>query len=209
MVNKGDSLISVAGKPARAAPVAVVCAVGLLAGPGSALAETKTFTYTGKEQEFKVPAGVTSLEVVAIGSEGGTATGAAQGGVGAVVSGKLTVKPEQVLYVEVGRVPFNGGGRTEKAAQAAGRPTCARSRSAPNRVPAAKHPFYRGCWLLPVVPAAASRTTVKRPRLAQVAPAVPPKKKAPTGAAAVIPQAKAVAPGKRTKAAPAALATAP
>jgi hypothetical protein len=73
MVNKEDSLISFAGKPARAALIAVVCVLGLLAGAGSALAATKTFTYTGKEQQFKVPAGVTSIEVVAVGSEGGTA----------------------------------------------------------------------------------------------------------------------------------------
>jgi len=105
---------------ARAALAAVVCAVGLLAGAGSALAETKTFTYTGNEQEFKVPAGVTSIEVMAVGSEGGTATGAAQGGLGAVVNGKLTVKPEQVLYVEVGGVPFNGGGRTARGSTGGG-----------------------------------------------------------------------------------------
>jgi hypothetical protein len=110
MVDKEDSLISVARKPAGAALVTVVCALGLLAGAGSALAATKTFTYTGKEQEFKVPAGVTSIEVVAVGSEGGTARYGAAGGVGAIVTGDLPVKPEQVLYVEVGGAPFNGGG---------------------------------------------------------------------------------------------------
>jgi hypothetical protein len=55
MVNKEDSLTSVARKPARAGLVAVGCAVGLLAGAGSALAEAKTFTYTGKEQDSKCP----------------------------------------------------------------------------------------------------------------------------------------------------------
>jgi hypothetical protein len=74
------------------------------------LAEEAKFTFTGAEQEFKVPAGVTSVEVEAVGSEGGTVADAAPGGVGAIVTGKLAVTPEQVLYVEVGGVPFNGGG---------------------------------------------------------------------------------------------------
>jgi hypothetical protein len=110
--------MSVARKGVWMALVAVVCAVGLLAGAGSALAETKTFSYTGKEQEFKVPAGVTVVHVVAIGSEGGSAGGA--GGVGAIVNGKLTVKPEQKLYVEVGGVPFNGGGTSENSGSGGG-----------------------------------------------------------------------------------------
>ena len=102
---------------ARAALVAGVCAVGLLAGAGSALAEEAKFTYTGKEQEFEVPAGVTSVEVVAVGSQGESAAGlGGAGGVGAIVAGKLTVKPEQALYVEVGGVPFNGGGASEPVA---------------------------------------------------------------------------------------------
>jgi hypothetical protein len=95
---------------AGAALLAAVCAAGLLAGAGSALAEEAKFTFTGAEQEFKVPTGVTSVEVTAVGDEGGTAVNAAPGGVGAIVTGKLSVKPEQVLYVEVGGVPFNGGG---------------------------------------------------------------------------------------------------
>jgi hypothetical protein len=106
---------------ARAALVAVVCAVGLLAGADSALAEEAKFTYTGKEQEFKVPAGVTSIEVVAVGSQGESAAGlGGAGGVGAIVAGKLPVKPEQALYVEVGGVPFNGGGTSEHGGKGGG-----------------------------------------------------------------------------------------
>ncbi len=84
-------------------------ALGLL-GAGSALAAEAKFSYTGAEQEFTVPAGVTSIHVVAVGSEGGTEEHTAAAGSGAIVSGKLTVKPGQKLYVEVGGVPFNGGG---------------------------------------------------------------------------------------------------
>jgi hypothetical protein len=101
--------MSVARKGAWTALGAVVSAVGLLAGAGSALAETKTFTSTGAEQQFTVPAGVTSVHVVAIGSGGGATTAPASGR-GGVVSGTLAVTPEHVLYVEVGGVPFNGGG---------------------------------------------------------------------------------------------------
>src|SRR5262252_7422071 len=90
-------LMSVASKGARTALVAVVCAVALLAGAGSALAETVTFKYTGKEQEFKVPAEVTSVRVVAVGGEGGGGSPSFEGlapgagGLGAVVSGNLGV----------------------------------------------------------------------------------------------------------------------
>jgi hypothetical protein len=90
--------------------VAVVSAVGLLAGAGSALAEEAKFAFTSEEQKFEVPAGVTSVEVEAVGSEGGTATTEAAGGKGAIVRGTLPVTPGQVLYVEVGGVTFNGGG---------------------------------------------------------------------------------------------------
>lgn len=88
----------------------LIAVAAVLLTSTSALAETKTFTYTGKEQEFKVPAGVTSVHVVAVGSAGEQGYEGAAGGVGAIVSGNLTVKPEQLLYVEVGGIPFNGGG---------------------------------------------------------------------------------------------------
>ena len=61
----------------KAVRVAGVCAglvlvvAGVLGFSASAFAETVTFNYTGAEQEFKVPAGVTSVNVVAIGGAGG------------------------------------------------------------------------------------------------------------------------------------------
>ena len=113
----------------RAVFVAVVCAVGLLAGAGSALAEEAKFAFTEKEQEFKVPAGVTSVHVVAVGGAGGggekSASAAGPGGagsLGAAVSGNLGVTAGETLYVEVGgngvsatsevvgTGGFNGGG---------------------------------------------------------------------------------------------------
>ena len=76
--DKGGSLMSVARRGVCTALVAVVTALGLLAGAGSALATVGVatpFGYTGKEQKFKVPVGVTSIEVNAVGSQGGPSLG--------------------------------------------------------------------------------------------------------------------------------------
>lgn len=79
----------------------------MLVSAAPAHATTLTFLYTGGEQTFTVPAGVTSLHVVAIGAAGGDAT-AAKGGAGAKVVADLGVTPGQTLYIEVG-----GKGETE------------------------------------------------------------------------------------------------
>ena len=64
---------------------------------------TCTYSYTGAEQAFTVPADVTSVHVVAVGAAGATTVfGGAPGGRGAVVSGDLSVTPADTLYVEVG-----------------------------------------------------------------------------------------------------------
>lgn len=90
------------------------------AGAAAPTSETKTFGYTGAEQSFVVPAGVTSIEVSAIGGSGAaaenTSIGASKGGQGAQVDGSLAVTPGSTLYVEVGgngtlsAGGFNGGG---------------------------------------------------------------------------------------------------
>jgi len=88
-------------------------------GVAPAQAATQTFTYTGGEQVFVVPAGVTTLHVVVIGGAGGPSEFA--GGVAAQVIGDIAVTPGQTLYVEVGGNGhsaglggglggFNGGG---------------------------------------------------------------------------------------------------
>ncbi len=81
--------------------------LGLSIGVTSAAATTQTFTYTGSEQTFTVPAGVSTVHVLAIGGQGGKS--GAQGGTAAEVQGDLTVKPGQVLYVEVGGQGGSGG----------------------------------------------------------------------------------------------------
>lgn len=73
------------------------------------------FSYTGAEQSFTVPVGVSSVRVQAIGAPGQTGLrndpgAGAVGGAGADVVGQLPVTAGEVLYVEVGGYGFNGGG---------------------------------------------------------------------------------------------------
>jgi hypothetical protein len=61
--------------------VAVVCAAGLLAGAGSALAETKTFAAAGCSN-WQVPSGVSQLSVAATGGAGENGGGSVEGAAG-------------------------------------------------------------------------------------------------------------------------------
>lgn len=78
------------------------------------------FHYTGKEQSFIVPSGVTALDVVADGAQGGGNTYGHYSeppGLGGEVSAVIPVKPGEKLYVFVGGEGsyrsggYNGGGR--------------------------------------------------------------------------------------------------
>ena len=70
------------------------------------------FEYTGSEQAFTVPAGISSLGVTANGAQGGN-NGNSNGGLGGFVSGDISVIPGMVLYVYVGgQNGYNGGGGT-------------------------------------------------------------------------------------------------
>jgi len=102
------------------------------AGPGPAgctqtdQTVTCTYGYTGAEQSFTVPAGVTTVTVSATGAAGGAdSNNDHPGGRGARVTGALTgLSSADTLYVEVGQHPdtagtpfgytppsaFNGGG---------------------------------------------------------------------------------------------------
>jgi hypothetical protein len=89
---------------AKTLSTAVLCAVVFaLISAGPAQATTTVFKFTGGEQTFKVPGGVTSIEVRAIGGHGGsTGEGAIKGGAAAEVSGSILVTPGATLYIEVG-----------------------------------------------------------------------------------------------------------
>ena len=88
--------------------------------------QTQTFAYTGSMQTFTVPAGVTSINIVAKGAKGGGSQDCGgvitnDGGLGGRATGDLTVVPGQVLNIFVGGYPttvmngnspggYNGGG---------------------------------------------------------------------------------------------------
>jgi hypothetical protein len=102
VVVAGTSVLTgLAADPARAA----VCATG-----------TATFGFTGGEQCYTVPNGVTTLYVVAHGANGSGGTSNKPGGTGARVEGRIPVTAGQTLYVYVGGsggTPgggYNGGG---------------------------------------------------------------------------------------------------
>jgi hypothetical protein len=83
-------------------------------------AVTRTFDSTGAEQTFVVPAGVTNMQVRAVGGRG------AGGSQGAEVEGEVSVTPGETLYIEVagngqlGKGGFNGGGEGGAEAQGGG-----------------------------------------------------------------------------------------
>ena len=82
--------------------------------------QAQAFGYTGSEQCYLVPAGVTRVGVVAVGAPGGNAgtwrgnpgldPAAGVGGDGAQASGDFAVTPGEVLYVEVGGTGAQGFG---------------------------------------------------------------------------------------------------
>src|SRR6185503_17714724 len=94
---------------------------------GDPVSNTCTYSFTGLQDTFTVPAGVGSLHVVAVGGAGGKGfpalSSGAPGGAGAKVTADVAVTPGAVLYVAVagnggsvecsGCIPpggFNGGG---------------------------------------------------------------------------------------------------
>ena len=89
---------------------------GMAVASGSA---TRTFAYTGGEQMFAVPAGVSSISAIAVGAAGGSAAAVA-GGNSAQTSGVVPVAPGSVLYVEVGGLGCNGGAPVVGSAGAGG-----------------------------------------------------------------------------------------
>ena len=99
--------------------VVLVVLIGTMLVPTDASAASplaKKLNFTGREQTFTVPPGLTSVAIVATGAAGGGPATGLIGGRGAVVSAMVPVTPGEVLYVEVGGVGrqpaggFNGGG---------------------------------------------------------------------------------------------------
>lgn len=77
----------------------------LLLAPGSALATTQTFTYTGTLQTFVVPAGVATATISVVGGEGGN-NGTDLGGKGGSSTGTVSgLTAGMTLYIAVGAKP--------------------------------------------------------------------------------------------------------
>lgn len=70
---------------------------------------TVKFSYTGQEQAFTVPPGVTSVSVQAIGASGGGGSSGTAGGSGGTATATISVTPGTQLYVEVGGNGAGGG----------------------------------------------------------------------------------------------------
>jgi hypothetical protein len=71
---------------------------------------TSNYSYTGSDQTFTVPTGVTALNVILNGAAGGAAYFGATGGSGGYVSGTLAVTPGQSLTIMVGKGGAQGNG---------------------------------------------------------------------------------------------------
>ena len=75
----------------------------------------QTLFYTGSQQTFTIPPGVSQVTITAYGAQGGTVN-LNQGGLGGSATGTLNVTPGDILYVNVGGTAvnylggFNGGG---------------------------------------------------------------------------------------------------
>ena len=117
--------LALAGSASAAAPCG---ASGVFSQSGATA--TCTYSYTGSEQTFTVPAGVESVRVTAVGAPGGTATCGfgSCGGAGAVVTATVGLQSgTDTLYAEVGGTgqedgghAFNGGGSGAFAAGGGG-----------------------------------------------------------------------------------------
>ena len=83
---------------------------------GGPLNGTQTFNYSGSQQTWTVPNGVTSINFTIAGAKGGNGTSGITGANGATLAGALAVTPGQSIFINVGGQGtinaggFNGGG---------------------------------------------------------------------------------------------------
>jgi len=106
----------------RGAALLVLVSLGLLGVASSASATTTSAPFTpggGANQEFKVPAGVSSVEVLAVGGAGvkgsqcSNERGAGAGGSGASVVAKMPVSAGNTLLIEFGEGGKGGTGAND------------------------------------------------------------------------------------------------
>jgi hypothetical protein len=97
------------GRYWRLGALLALASAAVLGTSAGASAQSVTFT-PGPTQEFKVPVGVASVEVIAVGGEGQTGvqcrnvlgSGAGAGGTGALVTATVPVSGVRTLYVDFG-----------------------------------------------------------------------------------------------------------
>jgi hypothetical protein len=107
--------VPAAASAATAAPMDLPAACNL---SGSLVA--CAYNYTGSEQMFTVPAGVSMVRVNAIGAAGGTNGTIGTGGTGGSAYAPLPVTPGETLYVEVGGPGLDASSTRGTGAQAGG-----------------------------------------------------------------------------------------
>ncbi|MFP4460131.1 MAG: glycine-rich protein [Candidatus Zixiibacteriota bacterium] len=79
----------------------------------SASPDSIIFTYTGSEQTWTVPSGVSSINIECYGAQGGNYPSySGYGGEGGTSTGTLSVTPGELLYIYVGEQGENGGSGT-------------------------------------------------------------------------------------------------
>jgi hypothetical protein len=116
-------LLTLASATSSAAPIPAGCTAA-----GTTV--TCNYLYTGGQQTFVAPAGITTYNVTAVGAAGGFGPGPTQGGFGVAVTDTVALSPGQTYYVNVGgkggdstgaaNTPgaaggYNGGGRGSAA----------------------------------------------------------------------------------------------
>ena len=79
-----------------------MCLTALVCFGGVGSAQAATFSFTGGEQAYVVPSGVTEVAIDAVGAPGGIGCLSTAGGLGGEVSADFAVSSGSVLYVEVG-----------------------------------------------------------------------------------------------------------
>ena len=110
--------------------IAVATVASSAARSCAAVGPTTTFSYTGAEQTYHVPAGIHGIKIEAIGAPGGDVSYDGAGGIGAAITAYVPVHPGQALYVEVGGPGdgrdgqvdggWNGGGSVTDTSNLAG-----------------------------------------------------------------------------------------
>jgi len=110
------SAVRVTGRFAVLVALGAASTVGIPGTPAVAATGGTVFSYTGAEQTYTVPDGVTEVQVVAVGGPGGASQFGNGASFGGVATADLAVTPGQALIVEVG----GAGGKADNLSATSG-----------------------------------------------------------------------------------------